>query len=252
MKLLSLHRFLAEVKSKRAALRTSWRRCLGNYWTRRTPADSNRSIVSNAIRRQPSLIGINLASAANVGHVSRALNVIDMRLKGRIGLRVANTHRERRRRWTEVNIVYNTITRTSLSLVRSLRDRDVACSASDLEGLNFESCVWRAVSSHHPQEVLLAQFSLYVHNSGLKPDSFHFTRTSIYNYSTNTNIIFERQLLQYKKPGIFRCLFSSLCLDMSKKVFTFVVVPLIYFWSPVKTTMNQWSMIHTAKTNIMH
>ena len=27
-------------------------------------------------------------------------------------------------------------------------------------------------SSHHPQEVLLAQFSLYVHKGGLKPDSF--------------------------------------------------------------------------------
>ena len=55
-----------------------------------------------------------------------------------------------------------------------LRDRDVACSVSDLQGLNFESCVWRAVSSHsshHPQEVLLVQFSLYVHKSGLS--SFH-------------------------------------------------------------------------------
>ena len=30
------------------------------------------------------------------------------------------------------------------------------------------------MSSHHPQEVLLAQFSLYVHKGGLKPDSFHF------------------------------------------------------------------------------
>ena len=29
-------------------------------------------------------------------------------------------------------------------------------------------------SSHHPQEVPLAQFSLYVHKGGLKPDSFHF------------------------------------------------------------------------------
>ena len=29
-------------------------------------------------------------------------------------------------------------------------------------------------SSHHPLEVLLAQFSLYVHKGGLKPDSFHF------------------------------------------------------------------------------
>ena len=59
----------------------------------------------------------------------------------------------------------------------SLRDREVACSASDRQGSNFESCVWRTVSSqssHHPQEVLLAQFSLYMHKGGLKPDSFHF------------------------------------------------------------------------------
>ena len=65
----------------------------------------------------------------------------------------------------------------STRIVGSLRDREVAYSASDLQGLNFESYVWRAVSSHsshHPQEVLLAQFSLYVHKSGLKPDSFHF------------------------------------------------------------------------------
>ena len=34
-------------------------------------------------------------------------------------------------------------------------------------------------SSHHPQEVLLAQFSLYVHKGGLKPDSFHFHITSL-------------------------------------------------------------------------
>ena len=57
------------------------------------------------------------------------------------------------------------------------RDREVACSASDRQGSNFESCVWTTVSSqssHHPQEVLLAQFSLYVHKGGLKPDSFPF------------------------------------------------------------------------------
>ena len=72
--------------------------------------------------------------------------------------------------------------RVKVSIVGSLRDREVACSASDRQGSNFESCVWRAVSSqtsHHPQEVLLAQFSLYVHKGGLKPDSFHlFTNTS--------------------------------------------------------------------------
>ena len=66
--------------------------------------------------------------------------------------------------------------RVKVSIVGSLRDREVACSASDRQGSNFESCVWRTVSSHsshHPQEVLLAQFILYVHKGGLKPDSFH-------------------------------------------------------------------------------
>ena len=69
--------------------------------------------------------------------------------------------------------------RVKVSIVGSLRDREVACSASDRQGSNFESCVWRTVSSqssHHPQEVLLAQFSLYVHKGGLQPDSFHFYR----------------------------------------------------------------------------
>ena len=72
--------------------------------------------------------------------------------------------------------------RVKVSIVGSLRDREVACSASDRQGSNFESCVWRTVSSqssHHPQEVLLAQFSLYVHKGGLKPDSFHFIFTLV-------------------------------------------------------------------------
>ena len=67
--------------------------------------------------------------------------------------------------------------RVKLGIVGSLRDREVACSASDRQGSNFESCVWRTVSSHsshNPQEVLLAQFSQYVHKGGLKPDSLHF------------------------------------------------------------------------------
>ena len=56
-----------------------------------------------------------------------------------------------------------------LSIVGSLRDREVACSTSDRQDFNFESCVWRAVSSHssrNSQEVPLAQFSLCVHKSG--------------------------------------------------------------------------------------
>ena len=69
--------------------------------------------------------------------------------------------------------------RVKVSIVGSLRDREIACSASDSQGSNFEFCVWRTVSSqssHHPQEVLLSQLSLYVHKGGLKPDSFHFLR----------------------------------------------------------------------------
>ena len=52
--------------------------------------------------------------------------------------------------------------------------REPWCSASDCQVSNFESRVWRAVSSHsfhHPQEVLLAKFSL--HKGGLKPHSYH-------------------------------------------------------------------------------
>ena len=78
-----------------------------------------------------------------------------------------------------------------VSIVGSLRDREVACSASDRQGSNFESCVWRTVSSqssHHLQEVLLAQFSLYVHKGGLKPDSFHFISTMPVNHNSELKL----------------------------------------------------------------
>ena len=86
--------------------------------------------------------------------------------------------------------------RVKVSIVGSLRDREVACSASDRQGSNFESCVWRTVSSQssrHPQEVLLAQFSLYVHKGGLKPDSFHFIKSS----SSHVHPIFNNNLLSW-------------------------------------------------------
>ena len=85
--------------------------------------------------------------------------------------------------------------RVKVSIVGSLRDREVACSASDRQGSNFESCVWRTVSSqssHHPQEVLLAQFSLYVHKGGLKPDSFHLR-----SYFRSSMVFFSYQKLLY-------------------------------------------------------
>ena len=92
--------------------------------------------------------------------------------------------------------------RVKASIVGSLRDREVACSASDRQGSNFESCVWRTVSSqssHHPQEVLLAQFSLYVHKGGLKPDSFHFSRNFYYYYVKPLNIAVQFRAFVQRK-----------------------------------------------------
>ena len=88
--------------------------------------------------------------------------------------------------------------RVKVSIVGSLRDREVVCSASDRQGSNFESCLWRTVSSqssHHPQEVFQAQFSLYVHKGGLKPDSFYlYVVLFIIIYFT---ILYDVQQLYY-------------------------------------------------------
>ena len=59
-----------------------------------------------------------------------------------------------------------------LNIVGILCHRELACSVSDCQGWNFEFYVWRVRSSHlshHPQEVLLAQFSLHVHKGDPKP-----------------------------------------------------------------------------------
>ena len=96
--------------------------------------------------------------------------------------------------------------RVKASIVGSLRDQEVACSASDRQCSNFESCVWRTVSSqssHHPQEVLLAQFSLYVHKGGLKPDSFHF-RAIVY-------IDFVELPLYFTPRALYSCSIIIFC-----------------------------------------
>ena len=100
--------------------------------------------------------------------------------------------------------------RVKVSIVGSLRDREVACSASDRQGSNFESCIWRTVSSqssHHPQEVLLAQFSLYVHKGGLKPDSFHF----IHSF-THYLLIWVDVCREFARPFFFFVFFLDLSL----------------------------------------
>ena len=107
--------------------------------------------------------------------------------------------------------------RVKVSIVGSLRDREVACSASDRQGMNFASRVWRTVSSqssHHPQEVLLAQFSLYVHKGGLKPDSFHFIsflKTSEWAYIEIVHLI---MLIQPSMLRNHNNIISSTCIIM--------------------------------------
>ena len=52
-----------------------------------------------------------------------------------------------------LGLIFCSFYENTVSIVGSLRDREVACSASDRQGSNFESCVWRTVSSqssHHP------------------------------------------------------------------------------------------------------
>ena len=81
--------------------------------------------------------------------------------------------------------------------------REVACSASDHQDWYFESCVWRVVLSHssnHPQKVLLAQFSLYVHKGGLKPNSFHFICATINHYGLFFSIL--GQFLRFTDPTL--------------------------------------------------
>ena len=96
--------------------------------------------------------------------------------------------------------------RVKVSIVGSLRDREVACSASDRQGSNFGSCVWRTVSSqssHHPQEVLLAQFSLYVHKGGLKPDLFHLIYFDLHKSRSYLKIHTHCSLQYYLNNTLF-------------------------------------------------
>ena len=73
--------------------------------------------------------------------------------------------------WTCLFVCHSPKSIQSAAIVRRIRDQKLACSASDRRVSNFESCIWSVVSSHHAQEVLLAQFSPYVHKSGLNLNS---------------------------------------------------------------------------------
>ena len=68
----------------------------------------------------------------------------------------------------------------------------------------LEFCIWWAVSSHsshHPQEVLLAQFSRYDHKGGLKP---HSTYATLVQLCTNALCSLRYKLFQ-KVPDMTYC-----------------------------------------------
>ena len=58
-------------------------------------------------------------------------------------------------------------------------------------GLKFRiMCLEGSVNLiHHPQEVLLAQFSLYVHKGGLKSHSFHFFASTFYQQTQDPILV---------------------------------------------------------------
>ena len=76
--------------------------------------------------------------------------------------------------------------------VGSLRDWEIACSASDRHSSNFETCiwgVWKTVSSHlfhHPQKVILAQFMCT--KWPITPIIHSIIHSSIYSFSDWMNI----------------------------------------------------------------
>ena len=84
----------------------------------------------------------------------------------------------------------------------------------DRQGSNFESCVWRAVSSHHPQDVLLAQCSLYyyVHKGGLKPHSSHFISSICGRCgpTANRSILLFKLNLKYIRGPVLQGLIQDL------------------------------------------
>ena len=79
-----------------------------------------------------------------------------------------------------------------MSIFENLNDREIVCMC-DREGSNAAYTVARAVSSEsfYPQEVMLAQFSLYVDRSGTYNDSLDthllglLIKTSTYRYLKN-------------------------------------------------------------------
>ena len=59
-------------------------------------------------------------------------------------------------------------------------------------------------SSHHPQEVLLAQFSLYVQKGGLKPDSFHFLFFSLAKHRSGTGLTSSCCMVVHELVKVFK------------------------------------------------
>ena len=130
----------------------------------------------------------------------------------------------------------------------SLRDRDVAYTASDRQGSHFESCIWRAVSSHsshHSHEVLLAQFSLYVQKGDLTPPppfiSCHLAQYNPANTTHRSNLDQRRRRWANIGPTLDRCVvFAGKKLNHAG-----LMLPhRLRRWPSIKPAFNLFTTIH--------
>ena len=93
-------------------------------------------------------------------------------------------------------------------------DREVACSPSDRQGSNFESCVWRAVSSHS-YIIILRRFSwpslVYMCTINFISYYFKFSPTKGYaSLTQSTDSSSVEKLFRSIKLAMFRDVFSSI------------------------------------------
>ena len=138
-----------------------------------------------------------------------------------------------------------------------LCDREVACSASDHQGSNFESCVWRAVSSHSSSaqlsqyvdiQLLVNEYTSAIWDPHTAKDIYNITKIQNYaaksvhhDYSHNTSVSFLQKQLNWL-PLLVRRLQSSLLL-FYKICHQKIAIPIpSYLQIPLKTTRHTSNM----------
>ena len=135
--------------------------------------------------------------------------------------------------------------RVKLSIMGSLRDREVACSASDRQGANLESCVWRKCHLIHltiPRGFSWHSLAyIYVHKGGLKPDSLYFYHSVLVKWKGICDT-FKVEAETFQVPFIRTILMRGGPNDMLS----------LYHWSFWRLIYNKYHMDIPANTKHMY